>query len=256
MHGIERGSGGLSRNGGRIVAGALLRVEKIDVFYHDFHALWEVSIDVEESLVVSIIGANGAGKSTLLNTIAGVLRPSTGVIEFRGKRMNGLMPYRTVSEGISMVPEGRRMFPRLTVLENLEVGCYIPKARKRKDEVLRRIYQLFPILEERKNQFSSTLSGGEQQMLAIGRALMCEPKLILFDEISLGLAPLVIKNIYQTVRQINSEGKITALLVEQDIQRSLKAAHKVYIMQSGRIRLQGIPKELSQEDIRKAYFGL
>ena len=238
------------------MAEPLLRVEKIDVFYHDFHALWNVSIGVEESLVVSIIGANGAGKSTLLNTVAGVLKPSTGVVAFRGKRINGLMPYQTVTEGISMVPEGRRMFPRLTVLENLEVGCYIPKARKRKDEVLRKIYDLFPILGERKNQFSSTLSGGEQQMLAIGRALMCEPKLILFDEISLGLAPLVIKNIYQTVKQINSEGRITALLVEQDIQRSLKAAHKVYIMQSGRIRLEGIPKELSQEEIRKAYFGL
>jgi branched-chain amino acid transport system ATP-binding protein len=237
------------------VTQSLLRVQKIDVFYHDFHALWDVSIDVEEALVVSIIGANGAGKSTLLNTIAGVLRPSTGSIEFHGKRINGLMPYQAVTEGISMVPEGRRMFPRLTVLENLEVGCYIRKARKRKDEVLRRIYDLFPILEERKNQFSSTLSGGEQQMLAIGRALMCEPKLILFDEISLGLAPLVIKNIYQRVKQINSEG-ITALLVEQDIQRSLKAAHKVYIMQSGKIRLGGIPRELSQEDIRKAYFGL
>ena len=234
----------------------LLRVEKIDVFYHDFHALWNVSIDVEEGLVVSIIGANGAGKSTLLSAIAGVLRPATGVIEFRGKRMNGLMPYQTVAEGISMVPEGRRMFPRLTVLENLEVGCYIAKARKRKNEVLQKIYDLFPILGERKNQYSSTLSGGEQQMLAIGRALMCEPKLILFDEISLGLSPLVIKNIYQTVKQINLEGRITALLVEQDIKRSLKAAHKVYIMQSGRIRLEGIPKNLSQEEIRKAYFGL
>ncbi len=234
----------------------LLRVEKIDVFYHDFHALWDVSINVEESLVVSIIGANGAGKSTLLSAIAGVLRPATGVIEFRGKRMNGLMPYQTVAEGISMVPEGRRMFPRLTVLENLEVGCYIAKARKRKNEVLQKIYDLFPILGERKNQYSSTLSGGEQQMLAIGRALMCEPKLILFDEISLGLSPLVIKNIYQTVKQINLEGRITALLVEQDIKRSLKAAHKVYIMQSGRIRLEGIPRELSQEDIRKAYFGV
>jgi len=238
------------------VAETLLRVEKIDVFYHDFHALWDVSINVEESLVVSIIGANGAGKSTLLNSIAGVLKPATGVIEFRGKRMNGLMPYQTVGEGISMVPEGRRMFPRLTVLENLEVGCYIAKARKRKNEVLRKIYDLFPILGERKNQYSSTLSGGEQQMLAIGRALMCEPKLILFDEISLGLSPLVIKNIYQTVKQINLEGRITALLVEQDIKRSLKAAHKVYIMQSGRIRLEGVPKDLSQEDIRKAYFGL
>lgn len=255
MYGIKGSPRGLLGDGGRIVAKFLLRVQNIDAFYHDFHALWDVSLEVGESLVVSIIGANGAGKSTLLNTIAGVLSPSKGTIEFHGKRINGLMPYQTVAEGISMVPEGRRMFPRLTVLENLEMGCYIPKARKRKNEVLQKIYELFPILEERKNQLSSTLSGGEQQMLAIGRALMCEPKLILFDEISLGLAPLVIKNIYQRVKQINSEG-ITALLVEQDIQRSLKAAHKVYIMQSGRIRLEGRPGELSQEDIRKAYFGL
>ena len=255
MYGVERGSRGLSGYGGSIVAKPLLRVQNIDVFYGDFHALWDVSLEVEEALVISMIGANGAGKSTLLNTIAGVLAPSKGTVEFRGKRTNGLMPYQAVIQGISMVPEGRRVFPRLTVLENLEVGCYIPKARKRKNEVLKKIYELFPVLEERKNQFSNTLSGGEQQMLAIGRALMCEPRLILFDEISLGLAPLVIKHIYQRVKQINEEG-ITALLVEQDIQRSLKAAHKVYIMQSGRIRLGGRPGELSSEEIRKAYFGI
>ncbi len=237
------------------MADSLLRVEHLDAFYSDFHALWDISLQAEESFVVSIIGANGAGKSTLLNTIAGVLPPSRGTIEFRGTRINNLKPYQAVAEGISMVPEGRRVFPRLTVLENLEVGCYLPKARLRKEEVIRKTYELFPILEERKNQLSSTLSGGEQQMLAIGRALMCEPKLILFDEISLGLSPLVVKNIYQRVKQINSEG-ITVLLVEQDIQRSLKAAHKVYIMQSGRIRLGGRPSELSQEDIRKAYFGI
>jgi branched-chain amino acid transport system ATP-binding protein len=237
------------------VTNSLLRVQNIDVFYHDFHALWDVSLEVEEALVVSLIGANGAGKSTLLNTIAGVLCPSNGTVEFHGKKINGLMPYQAVAEGISMVPEGRRIFPRLTVLENLEMGCYIPKARRKKDEVLQKIYELFPILEERKNQLSITLSGGEQQMLAIGRALMCQPKLILLDEISLGLSPLVIKNIYQTIKRINSEG-ITALLVEQDIQRSLKASQKVYIMQSGKIRLEGKPGELSQEDIRKAYFGL
>jgi branched-chain amino acid transport system ATP-binding protein len=237
------------------VTNSLLRVQNIDVFYHDFHALWDVSLEVEEALVVSLIGANGAGKSTLLNTIAGVLCPSNGTVEFHGKKINGLMPYQAVAEGISMVPEGRRIFPRLTVLENLEMGCYVPKARRKKDEVLQKIYELFPILEERKNQLSITLSGGEQQMLAIGRALMCQPKLILLDEISLGLSPLVIKNIYQTIKRINSEG-ITALLVEQDIQRSLKASQKVYIMQSGKIRLEGKPGELSQEDIRKAYFGL
>jgi len=255
MHGIKRSPRGLLGDGGRIVAKCLLQVQNIDVFYHDFHALWDVSLKVEEALVVSIIGANGAGKSTLLNTIAGVLNPTQGTIEFHGKKINGLMPYQTVAEGISMVPEGRRIFPRLSVLENLEMGCYIPKARQKKNEVLQKIYDLFPFLEERTNQLSSTLSGGEQQMLAIGRALMCEPRLILFDEISLGLAPLVIKHIYQRVKQINSEG-IAALLVEQDIQRSLKSSQKVYIMQSGRIHLEGRPGELSQEDIRKAYFGL
>ena len=234
---------------------SLLRVEHIDVYYGDFHALWDVSLDVEEALVVSIIGANGAGKSTLLKTIAGVRKPSRGTIDFHGKKITGLTPYQAVVEGISMVPEGRRIFPRLTVLENLEIGSYTSKARKKREEVLRKIYDLFPVLEERGNQLGSTLSGGEQQMLAIGRALMSGPRLILFDEISLGLAPLVIKHIYQQVKQINAEG-ITALLVEQDIQRSLKAAHKVYIMQSGRIRLEGRPQDLSQEDIRKAYFGL
>jgi len=237
------------------VANNILRVQQIDVHYGDFHALWDVSLDVEEAQVVSIIGANGAGKSTLLNTIAGVKKPSHGTVQFRGSRINGIPPYQAVVEGISMVPEGRRVFPHLTVLENLEIGSYTPKARKRKNEALKKIYELFPVLEERKDQLSITLSGGEQQMLAIGRALMSWPQLILLDEISLGLAPVVIKQIYQKVKQINAEG-ITALLVEQDIQRSLKAAHKVYIMQSGRIRLEGRPDSLSQEQIRKAYFGL
>ena len=234
---------------------SLLQVEHIDVYYGDFHALWDVSLEVEEAFVVSIIGANGAGKSTLLNTIAGVRKPSQGSIDFHGKKITGLTPYRAVVEGICMVPEGRRIFPRLTVLENLEIGSYTSRARKNRGVILKKIYDLFPVLEERRNQLGSTLSGGEQQMLAIGRALMSGPKLILFDEISLGLAPLVIKHIYQQVKQINVEG-ITALLVEQDIQRSLKAAHKVYIMQSGRIRLEGRPQDLSQEQIRKAYFGL
>ncbi|HVN24732.1 MAG TPA: ABC transporter ATP-binding protein [Syntrophorhabdales bacterium] len=234
---------------------SILRVDKVDVHYGDFRALWDVSLDVEEAQVVSIIGANGAGKSTLLNTIAGVKKPSRGTVQFKGKTINGVAPYQTVVEGISLVPEGRRVFPRLTVLENLEIGSYTPKARRRKREALSKIYELFPILDERKYQLSSTLSGGEQQMLAIGRALMSWPQLILFDELSLGLAPVVIKQIYQKVKQINVDG-ITVLLVEQDIQRSLKAAHKVYVMQSGRIRLEGRPETLSQEEIREAYFGL
>ncbi len=234
---------------------SILRVDQIDVYYHDFHALWDVSLEVGEAEVVSIIGANGAGKSTLLNTIAGVKRPSRGTVQFRGKNINGIPPYQAVAEGISLVPEGRRIFPRLTVLENLEIGSYTPKARKQKGEALKKIYELFPILDERKFQPSNTLSGGEQQMLAIGRALMSWPQLILFDEISLGLAPVVIKQIYQKVKQINAEG-ITAVLVEQDIQRSLKAAHRVYVMQSGRIRLEGKPESLSQDTVRRAYFGL
>jgi branched-chain amino acid transport system ATP-binding protein len=232
----------------------LIRIENIDVFYGDFHALWNVSLQVENALIVSIIGTNGAGKSTLLNTISGVLKPSNGTIVFRGKKIDGFKAYQTVKEGISLVPEGRRIFNNLTVLENLEIGSYLPKARKRKNEVLQKVYELFPKIEARKHQLASTLSGGELQMLAIGRALMCEPSLVLFDEISLGLAPLIIKNIYEKVRQINAEGT-TVLLVEQDIQRSLKAAQKVYIMQSGSIRLEGRPGELSQENIRKAYFG-
>jgi branched-chain amino acid transport system ATP-binding protein len=237
------------------VADPLLQVHEIDVFYGDFHALWGVSLGVETAQVASLIGANGAGKSTLLKTLSGVLKPSRGEVTFDGKKIDGLMPYEMVTEGISMVPEGRRMFARLTVLENLEIGSYAPKARKQKDEALEKIYDLFPVLKERRNQLSSTLSGGEQQMLAIGRSLMCHPKVVLFDEISLGLAPLVIKHIYQQVKQINRDG-VTALLVEQDIQRSLKAAHYVYIMQEGRIRLHGRPADLTQEDIRKAYFGI
>ena len=218
------------------MAESLLRMEHVDVHYGDFHALWDISLEVGEAKVVSIIGANGAGKSTLLNSIAGVMKPSQGRIEFQGRLVNGLEAYQAVVEGISMVPEGRRVFPRLTVLENLEIGSYTAKARKRKKEALKKIYELFPVLEEREKQLSITLSGGEQQMLAIGRALMSWPRLILFDEISLGLAPVVIKQIYQKVKQINAEG-ITVLLVEQDIQRSLRAAHKVYVMQSGRFRL-------------------
>jgi len=233
----------------------LVNLENVSSKYGNVLALRDISIQVAEGELVTLIGANGAGKSTTLKVITGIVRPRTGNVIFDGKDISRISPREVIKRGVVHVLEGRQIFPLMTVLENLEVGCYLPKARQRKNEVLKRIYGLFPILEERKGQLSSTLSGGEQQMLAVGRALMCEPRLILFDEISLGLAPLVIKNIYQQVKQINSEG-ITALLVEQDIQRSLKAAHKVYIMQSGKIRLEGKPGDLSSEDIRKAYFGL
>ena len=168
-----------------------LKVSELDAHYKDFQALWHVSFEVKKGEMVSIIGANGSGKSTLLNSIAGLLAPSRGTIEFFGERIDGLLPHETVPRGIALVPEGRRVFPRLSVYENLVMGSYTPKKRAKKDEMLTKIYELFPILEARRPQMANTLSGGEQQMLAIGRAMMSEPRLILCDEISLGLAPVV-----------------------------------------------------------------
>ena len=234
---------------------AALKVGGLDVQYKDFQALWNVSLEVRQGEIVSVIGANGSGKSTLLNTIAGLLSPSRGTIKFFGERIDGLLPHETVPRGITLVPEGRRVFPRLTVFENLVMGSYIPRTRAGKDEMLKKIYELFPILRARHNQMANTLSGGEQQMLAIGRAMMSEPKLILCDEISLGLAPVVIKDIYKRLGQINREG-ITIVLVEQDIKRSLKVANRAYIMLEGKVVLEGQPATLTEEQVKKAYFGI
>ncbi len=234
---------------------AALKVGGLDVRYKDFQALWNVSFEVRQGEIVSVIGANGSGKSTLLNTIAGLLSPSRGTIKFFGERIDGLLPHETVPRGITLVPEGRRVFPRLTVFENLVMGSYIPRTRAGKDEMLKKIYALFPILRARHNQMANTLSGGEQQMLAIGRAMMSEPKLILCDEISLGLAPVVIKDIYKRLGQINRDG-ITIVLVEQDIKRSLKVANRAYIMLEGKVVLEGQPASLTEEQVKKAYFGI
>ncbi len=232
-----------------------LKVGGLDVRYKDFQALWNVSFEVRQGEIVSVIGANGSGKSTLLNTIAGLLSPSRGTIKFFGERIDGLLPHETVPRGITLVPEGRRVFARLTVFENLVMGSYAPRTRAGKDEMLKKIYELFPILGVRHNQMANTLSGGEQQMLAIGRAMMSEPKLILCDEISLGLAPVVIKDIYKRLGQINREG-ITIVLVEQDIKRSLKVANRAYIMLEGKVVLEGQPASLTEEQVKKAYFGI
>ena len=232
-----------------------LKVSELDAHYKDFQALWNVSFEVKKGEMVSIIGANGSGKSTLLNSIAGLLAPSRGTIEFFGERIDGLLPHETVPRGIALVPEGRRVFPRLSVYENLVMGSYTPKRRAKKDEMLTKIYELFPILEARRPQMANTLSGGEQQMLAIGRAMMSEPQLILCDEISLGLAPVVIKDIYKRLRQINQEG-ITIVLVEQDIKRSLKVANRAYIMLEGKVVLEGDPSALTEEQVKNAYFGI
>jgi len=235
--------------------GLALKVTGIDVYYKDFHALWKVSVEAKEGEIVSVIGANGAGKSTLLSTVSGILAPAAGTIEFFGERIDGLPPHDTVARGLSMVPEGRRIFPRLTVYENLVMGSYSPRSRAKRNEALAKIFDLFPVLKARGEQMGNTLSGGEQQMLAIGRALMSGPKLILCDEISLGLAPLIIKGIYRELRRINEQG-ITIVLVEQDIKRSLKAAGYAYILLQGKVVLEGTPSSLNEEEVRKAYFGV
>ena len=232
-----------------------LQVSGLDVHYKDFQALWDVSVQVAHGRVVSIIGANGAGKSTLLNTTSGLFTPTRGTIEFHGNRIDGQPPHETVARGISLVPEGRRVFPRLTVYENLFIGSYTPQSRPGREQALATIYELFPVLKDRRDQMADTLSGGEQQMLAIGRALMSEPKLILCDEISLGLAPVIIAGIYKRLKQINTEG-ITIVLVEQDITRSLKAADYTYILLEGKVVLEGQPGVLTEEQVKTAYFGI
>ncbi len=234
---------------------SVLTVNSIDVFYSDFHALWDISLEIKRGEIVSVIGANGAGKSTLMYTIAGSNRPANGTVLFNGERVDGIEPHLSVDKGIALVPEGRRMFPRLTVHENLLIGAYTPRARKNIDQNLQKVHDLFPLLDERRDQKSNTMSGGEQQMLAIGRALMSEPSLLLCDEISLGLAPVVIKGIYKQLKLINEEG-ITIVLVEQDVKRSLKIADRAYVMLEGKIALEGQASDLSEEQVRKAYFGM
>jgi branched-chain amino acid transport system ATP-binding protein len=233
----------------------ILKVKDLDVHYKDFQALWNVSLSVRSGAIISVIGANGSGKSTLLNTIAGLFNPSRGSVEFSGRRIDRFPAHEILGMGISLVPEGRRMFARLTVYENLLMGSYLPQSRPTRGETLARLYELFPVLKARGNQMSNTLSGGEQQMLAIARALMSGPRLLLCDEISLGLAPLIIKDIYKRLELINREG-MTIMLVEQDIRRSLKASDYTYVMLEGKVVLEGKPTSFTEEVVRKAYFGV
>ena len=235
---------------------ALLKVNTVDVFHGSFQALWDVSLTVQPGEIVALIGANSSGKSTLLNTISGLLHPTKGSIEFEGKSITTLDPFQIVALGISQVPEGRRVFPDLTVLNNLIMGSYNRKARSKREQNLERVYDLFHILKERKNQLAKTLSGGEQQMLAIGRSLMSAPKFMLLDEVSLGLAPLIINELYRVFREIRERG-IAILFVEQNVRRSLKEADRAYIIKAGRVILSGSVAELQkEEEIRKAYFGV
>ena len=234
----------------------LLKIKKINTFYGGIQALWDVSLEVKSKEIVALIGANGSGKSTLLDTISGLIRPAKGSIEFEGKTITTLNPYQIVVRGISQVPEGRRVFPDLSVLDNLILGSYNRKARPIKKQNFEMVYELFPILEERQNQLAKTLSGGEQQMLALGRGLMSNPKLMLLDEMSLGLAPIVINNVYKALRKIRERG-ITILLVEQNVRRSLDEADRAYILEAGRVVLSGDVADLRKEkEVKKAYFGI
>lgn len=233
-----------------------LSVEKIEVRYGDALALSEVSLEVEQGEIVSLVGANGAGKSTALKAISGLLKPRSGQILFCGRRLNDLPAHSIVNLGIVQIPEGRQLFPYMTALENLELGSYTPAARKRSGDSLGQVFSLFPVLEERRNQLAGTLSGGEQQMLAIGRGLMAVPRLLMLDEPSLGLAPIMVKSIFAAIGEINRQGT-TILLVEQDVQKSLALARRGYVMENGRIALQGEAKGLlANEHLRKAYLGI
>ncbi|HWR41146.1 MAG TPA: ABC transporter ATP-binding protein [Patescibacteria group bacterium] len=233
----------------------MLKIDNINVYYGAIHALKGISVDVSVGQIVTLIGANGAGKSTILRTISGLLKPKTGQIVFEGENIAGTVAQNIVKKGISQVPEGRRIFAHMTVLENLELGAYIRKDSKEIKADMDTVFGRFPRLAERKSQLAGTLSGGEQQMLAMGRALMSRPRLLLLDEPSMGLAPLLVKEIFSIIRDINETGT-TILLVEQNAHMALSIAHNAYVLETGRIILSGSAAELAaSEEVRKAYLG-
>jgi branched-chain amino acid transport system ATP-binding protein len=234
----------------------MLNVKCLNVFYGDAQALWDVSFDVPEKKLITMIGSNGAGKSTLLKSISNLLKSRSGEIRIQGQITTGLAAHHVAELGVAHVPEGRQLFPMMTVLENLRIGSVLPEAKAKRGETLREVFDLFPILEERQGQLANTLSGGEQQMLAIGRGLMLKPRLLLLDEPSLGLAPLLVAQIFEIIKEINSRG-ITVLLVEQNVQRSLEMADEGFILENGRITMHGTGQELlGNEHIKTAYLGL
>lgn len=235
---------------------SLVEINEINVSYGDVQVLHEVALEVREGEIVTIVGANGAGKSTLLKTIAGILRSTRGEIQFLGERIDHLYPHQIVEKGLVRIPEGRKIFPSLSVLENLELGSYLPKAKAKRSESLGKVFFLFPVLKERSQQLAGTLSGGEQQMLAIGRGLMSLPRLLMLDEPSLGLAPLLVREIFRTVREINQQGT-TILLVEQNVFNALEMAHEGYVLENGRIVLRGKSRDLlANEHIKESYLGV
>lgn len=234
----------------------MLNVSGIDVFYGDLQVLWDVSFEVREKEILVLVGANGAGKSTTLKTISGLLKPGRGSIEFDGTRLDQLSPDKVIGQGVVHVPEARRLFREMTVEENLVMGSLAPEARKRRAETLAWVYELFPRMKERRKQVAGTMSGGEQQMCAIGRGLMALPKLLMFDEPSLGLSPILVQEVFEIAKRINREG-VTVLLVEQNVRQTLALCDRAYVLENGRIVLQGTGKELlNDKHVREAYLGI
>jgi branched-chain amino acid transport system ATP-binding protein len=234
----------------------MLKVNGIDIFYGDLQVLWDVSFEVREKEILVLVGANGAGKSTTIRAISSLLTPKKGSIEFNGVRLDKTPAYRVIEHGIVHVPEGRRLFTQMSVEENLIMGTLCGEAKTKRFQTIERVYDLFPRLRERKKQLAGTLSGGEQQMLAVGRGLMSLPKLMMFDEPSLGLAPILVQEIFHMVRRVNQEG-VTALLVEQNVRQTLAMCNRAYALENGRIVLEGTGQELlANEHVREAYLGI
>jgi branched-chain amino acid transport system ATP-binding protein len=234
----------------------VLEINNLNVFYGQIQALWDVSIKVNENEIVALIGANGAGKSTLLKTISGIIRPTSGSISFLDRRIDNLQPHVIVELGISHIPEGRKLFTEMSVRENLEMGAYGKQAWRTRHQTMEEVFQLFPRLKERARQLAKTLSGGEQQMVAMGRGLMAKPKLCIIDEPSNGLAPILVQEVFQIIKSLRERG-ITILLIEQNVRQTLENSDRAYVLENGRIVMEGdCATCLASEHIRKAYLGL
>ncbi|MBI5905046.1 MAG: ABC transporter ATP-binding protein [Deltaproteobacteria bacterium] len=234
----------------------MLKVSGIDVFYGDLQVLWDVSFEVRDKEILVLVGANGAGKSTTLKSISGLLKPRKGTIEFDGVRLDQLPPDRVIGQGVVHVPEARRLFREMSVEENLIMGSLSPEARKKRAQTMEWVYELFPRMKERRKQAAGTMSGGEQQMCAIGRGLMALPKVLMFDEPSLGLSPILVQEVFQIAKRINGEG-VTVMLVEQNVRQTLAMCDRAYVLENGRVVLQGTGKELlADPHVKEAYLGI
>jgi branched-chain amino acid transport system ATP-binding protein len=234
----------------------MLKIDKLNFSYGDLKVLWDIDLEVHSGEIVTVVGSNGAGKSTTLKNISRLVRPASGTMTFNGVDLTRLESHEVVEQGVVQVPEGRKIFPEMTVVENLRMGSFIKSARGDRDANIDRVFSLFPRLRERQKQLGGTMSGGEQQMLAIARGLMANPKLLLLDEPSLGLAPLLVKSIFEIITEINRQG-VTILLVEQNVYQSLRIAHRAYVLETGRVVLTGTGEELlGNEHVRKAFLGM